>query len=45
MDIEIKAFYDALARVLEQKENVIINVRIERIGENVENSTKRICGD
>ena len=42
MDIDIKAFYDALARVLEQKENVIINVRIERIGENMKNFELKI---
>lgn len=38
MTIDIKALYDALAKVLGQKENVIIKFKVERKEENEENT-------
>lgn len=38
MCIDVQALYDALAKVLEQRENVKIKISVERDEENEENS-------
>lgn len=45
MCINVNALFDALARILERKENVTIRVKVERREENEKNGNSRICGD
>ena len=38
MLIDVKALYDALARIIEQRENVKVKITVERDGRDEENS-------